>query len=76
MIEMAMLILIVILGGCLLDFGSAMKSAPNSAFKDIGKAGIGILAAKEVLDIITKNNKRGPGSGGPLNTEMNPNDPL
>ena len=76
MAGLAMMILIVIVGGCLLDVGTAMKGSSSNAFKDIGKIGVGALAAKEVCDIITKNNKHTPGSGEPLNTEMNPNDPF
>ena len=76
MIGLATMILVILLAACLLDVESAMKNQSHNVFKDVGKIGIGVLAAKEVFDIATKNNKRGPGSGEPLNTEMNPNDPF
>ena len=70
MTGLAVLILSIMIGGIFFDVAGSMKANKTNPFSEVGKAGIGILAAKEVFDIITQNNKRGIGSGH----NTNPND--
>ena len=63
MAGLAMLILMIIIGGVMFDVIGAMKANKQNPFKEVGKAGIGLLAAKEIFDIVTQNNKHGIGSG-------------
>ena len=63
----------ILLGVVVINLFGGFAKAPHSAFKDFGKLGIGILAAKEIYDITTKNNRTGIGS--PHDPEhVNPND--
>ena len=60
---LAITIVAILIGGVMFDVVGAMKANKTSPFKDVGKAGIAVLAAKEIFDIVTQNNKRGIGSG-------------
>ena len=74
MIGFATTILIIALTGAVIHFFGKFGATPGNVFKDLGKLSIGVLAAKEIYDIATKD----PSSNGIVNrpdaSPINPND--